>query len=62
MIWSGLHGDMQSATEMIASPGTCGSNKTNGPKVSESLAPVASDGGVRIRLFAGNSGGSDGTQ
>ena len=34
----------------------------NGPKVSESLAPVASNGGVRIRLNAGTPGESDGTQ
>ena len=34
----------------------------NGPKVSESLAPVVSNGGVRIRLNAGTPGESDGTQ
>ena len=34
----------------------------NGPKVSESLAPVVSNGGVSIRLYAGNPGESDGTQ
>ncbi len=34
----------------------------NGPKVSESLAPVVSNGGVRIRLYAGTPGESDGTQ
>ena len=34
----------------------------NGPKVSESLAPVVSNGGVRIRLYAGKPGVSDGTQ
>ena len=61
MIWSGLHGDMQSAAEMTAPPRTSGSNITNGPKV-RSLAPVVSNGGVCIRLYAGNSGGSDGTQ
>ena len=32
MIWSELHGDMQSATEMSAPP-RCGSNRLNGPKV-----------------------------
>ena len=34
----------------------------NGPKVSESLAHAVSNGGARIRLYAGKSGGSDGTQ
>ena len=34
----------------------------NGPKVSESLAPVVSNGGVCIRLYAGTPGVSDGTQ
>ena len=34
----------------------------NGPKVSESLAPVVSNGGVCIRLYAGKPGESDGTQ
>jgi hypothetical protein len=34
MIWSELHGDMQSATEMSApSQVTVGSNSMNGPKV-----------------------------
>jgi hypothetical protein len=34
MIWSDLHGDMQSATEMSAPPrDIVGSNSMNGPKV-----------------------------
>jgi hypothetical protein len=61
MIWSDLHGDMQSATEMSAPLPRGGSNMVNGPKVS-SLAPVASNGGECIRLYAGNPGGSDGTR
>jgi len=55
MIWSGLHGDMQSAAEMIAPSPVGERNNANGPKVSETLAHAASNGGACIRLYAGNS-------
>lgn len=47
MIWSDLHGDMQSATEMSAPPqDNVGSNSMNGPKVRNrepSLSVMAGD-------------------
>jgi len=40
MIWSDLHGDMQSAAEMTAPPSRDGATNVNGPKVRSSLALV----------------------